>query len=219
MTQNAINNSASSMDIDNLNIDGNTISSTDTNGNIILAPDGSGDVSITSASIVPSTDRVDSLGSPTNSWDNLYADGVTFDDGSNILSSYLERTTFTPTLEFGGASVGITYSLQQGSYARIGNFVFLQIQLIITNKGSSTGAATIPGPVLNTAASTAVVFPCRWNAINLDGTRTVVNPVIGGNDNLIQLQQCGDNTSFTNLTDTNFSNTSAIFMSGVYLTS
>lgn len=44
MTQNAINNTASIIDVDNIRIDGNTISSTDTDGNIIIAPDGAGSV-------------------------------------------------------------------------------------------------------------------------------------------------------------------------------
>ena len=105
MTQNPINNSASELTVDNLFLDGNTISSTDTNGNVIIAPDGSGEVSVTAAPIVPSTDRADSLGSATNSWDNVYADGITFDDGTNVLGTYVATTSFTPVLNFGGAIV------------------------------------------------------------------------------------------------------------------
>ena len=37
----------------NLDATGNTISSTDTNGDIVIAPDGSGAVSVTTAPIVP----------------------------------------------------------------------------------------------------------------------------------------------------------------------
>lgn len=44
MTQNAINNTGSILDIDNIRLDGNTISSTDSNGNIVLTPDGTGDI-------------------------------------------------------------------------------------------------------------------------------------------------------------------------------
>ncbi len=205
--------------VDNLTIDGNTITSTDTNGDIVLTADGTGTISVTTAPIVPTGDRADSLGSATNSWDNVYADGLTFDDGTNILSSFLDRTTFTPVLEFGGDSVSLTYILQEGSYSRIGNFVFLQINLILNAKGSSTGNATITGIVLSTAANTEVVFPCRWNDIDLTGTSTVVNPIIASSDNVIQLQQGGDDVSFTNLTDGNFAVTgSQILLSGLYLT-
>ena len=101
MTQNSINNAASSFTVDNLLLDGNTISSTDTNGDVVLAPDGAGEVSVTSAPIVPSGDRADSLGSATNSWDNVYVDGLSFDDGTNVLGDYLGSASFTPGLSSG----------------------------------------------------------------------------------------------------------------------
>jgi hypothetical protein len=44
VAQNSINNSASSLDVDNLNIDGNTISSTNTNGDINISPNGTGNI-------------------------------------------------------------------------------------------------------------------------------------------------------------------------------
>jgi len=44
MTQNGISNISSDMTVDNLDISGNTISSTDTNGDINLTTDGSGNV-------------------------------------------------------------------------------------------------------------------------------------------------------------------------------
>lgn len=68
MTQNAINNSASSMDIDNVNIDGNTISSTDTNGNIILDPNGTGLVVVGDAS---SSNYISQLRSASGQWLNM----------------------------------------------------------------------------------------------------------------------------------------------------
>ena len=45
-TTNALNNSATVFDVDNLKLDGNTISSTDTDGNIVLQPDGTGKVTV-----------------------------------------------------------------------------------------------------------------------------------------------------------------------------
>ena len=39
------------IDIDNINIDGNTISSTDTNGNIVITPDGTGKVQLTNVEV------------------------------------------------------------------------------------------------------------------------------------------------------------------------
>lgn len=46
MTQNAINNTASTFDVGNINLVTNTISTTDTDGDLILSPDGTGTVDI-----------------------------------------------------------------------------------------------------------------------------------------------------------------------------
>ena len=144
MTQNAINNAASILAVDNLTLDGNTLSSTDTNGDIVLAPDGTGTVSVTTAPIVPSGDRADSLGSATNSWDNVYANGLTFDDGTNTMATYVPTTSWTPTI-VGSSSAGVgTYSVQTGSYSRIGNVVFLTFPTVIKLSQSEQQADTFP---------------------------------------------------------------------------
>jgi hypothetical protein len=142
------------LNVDNIRIDGNTISSTDTNGDVVLAPDGDGTVSITGAPIVPSTDRADSLGSATNSWDNVYADGLTFDDGSNVLSHY-STGTWTPVLTFGGGSTGLTYNTNINKYTRVGNMVQVNCALVITAKGTSTGNISISGLPFTSASSPA----------------------------------------------------------------
>lgn len=213
MTQNAINNSASELTIDNLFLDGNTLSSTDTNGNIILAPDGTGDVSVTAASVVPSTDRADSLGSATNSWDNVYADGLTFDDGSNILSAY-EENTWTPVLAFGGASVGITYAIQTGIYTRIGRVVNFNITIILTNKGSSTGAATITLPSLGASSTNFNIPSGRYSNLIYPSSRDLIFGVANGTSLL--LSAGGDNVGTTNITNANFNNNTLITFAGFY---
>ena len=50
---------------------------------------------------------------------------------------------FTPALAFGGASTGVTYALRSGSYLKIGPRVLVSGIVILSNKGSSTGTATI----------------------------------------------------------------------------
>jgi hypothetical protein len=61
---------------------------------------------------------------------------------ANTLDDY-EEGTFTPTLTFGGASVGMTYTTQVGAYTKIGNRVFFDLNVVLTNKGSSTGLAAV----------------------------------------------------------------------------
>lgn len=53
--------------------------------------------------------------------------------------------TFTPAIAFGGGTTGITYTVQEGVYTRVGNMVFYNIRVITSNKGSSTGRVTVTG--------------------------------------------------------------------------
>ena len=70
---NSCNNEASIWTVDNLRLDGNTLSSINTNGNIVLDPNGSGLVNIASAYTLPRVDGssdyvLKTNGSGTVSW-------------------------------------------------------------------------------------------------------------------------------------------------------
>lgn len=214
MTQNAINNSASEMVIDNLTIDLNTISSTDTNGDIILAPDGAGTVSVTTAPIVPSGDRTDSLGSATNSWDSVFCNGVTFDDGTNTMSAY-EEGTWTPVLQFGGGTTGITYGTQTGVYTRIGRALFYSFDIVLTSKGSDTGIANVAG--LPFTVSTAVTGgKGHWGLITLTANYTEITSAPSTGTTTTALLESGNNVALANLMDTSFGNTTLLVLQGYY---
>lgn len=64
--------------------------------------------------------------------------------GANTLDDY-EEGSWTPTLAFGGASVGITYSARQGRYTKVGNVVTAWCYIFLSSKGSSTGNTSISG--------------------------------------------------------------------------
>jgi hypothetical protein len=73
--------------------------------------------------------------------------GLTFNGdtaANNALSDY-EQGTWTMGVAFGGASVGVTTSLNTGTYTKIGRQVTLNGYLQLTSKGSSTGVAVITG--------------------------------------------------------------------------
>jgi hypothetical protein len=76
--------------------------------------------------------------------------GITFpatqsaSSNANTLDDY-EEGTFTPVLQFGGASVGITYIQQRGTYTKIGNTVTIQFGIYLSSKGSSVGSAIVAG--------------------------------------------------------------------------
>lgn len=72
------------LDVDNLTLNGNTVSSTNLDGNIILAPNGAGLVE-TGSGIFPTTTSVEDLGKTGNVWNDLWIDG-NIQDGTNALS-------------------------------------------------------------------------------------------------------------------------------------
>lgn len=80
----------------------------------------------------------------------------------NTLDDY-EEGTFTPTLTFGGGSTGMTGTFS-GRYTKIGRQVFVQINIVLTAKGSSTGAAAV-GTMPFTSAAT---FNCPGTIIALN---------------------------------------------------
>jgi hypothetical protein len=59
---------------------------------------------------------------------------------------------WTPALNFGGATTGITYTTQVGRYVRSDDLITVWGSIVLSNNGSATGAATITG--LPFAAST-----------------------------------------------------------------
>ena len=79
---------------------------------------------------------------------NANAPGMTSE-----LFNWYEEGTWTPTLQFGGATTGITYGTRFGQYTRIGRQVTLVARVVLTSKGSATGYASIVGLPFNAAAN------------------------------------------------------------------
>jgi hypothetical protein len=78
--------------------------------------------------------------------------GITFpatqsaSSDANTLDDY-EEGTWTPSVTFSGNAVGLTYSTgrQLGRYTKIGNRVYVNLNVELSNKGSSTGDLKIEG--------------------------------------------------------------------------
>jgi hypothetical protein len=85
------------LDVDNIRIDGNVISSQNGNGNIQLSPNGTGDVAL-EAVIRPLTDTSFDLGRTTHRFGNLFLSGG-ISDGTNTI-------TMSTLLSFRDALVG-----------------------------------------------------------------------------------------------------------------
>jgi hypothetical protein len=120
--------------------------------------------------------------------------------------------TFTPALNFGGAATGITYSTQSGDYSRTGNRVTVWINIVLTNKGSATGSATITGLPF-TAGQTAIgAFQMNSGAAGVT-TMTTANVVAAGTSVSLQRFAAG---SVSNLLDTDFANNTVVRVTIAY---
>lgn len=140
--------------------------------------------------------------------------GLTF-DGSSTLANYVDKTSFTPVIAFGGASVGVTYSTQSGTYMRIGNAVFFRLAIVLTSKGSSVGTMTVTGLPL-TATASPTKCDISYGKITYTGNELIANVTASATTLSVSILTTAIAT--TDLADTNFANDSSLTISGFYFT-
>ena len=144
---------------------------------------------------------------------------VTIDTSTGQLGSISSTgsTLFTPILQFGGATTGITYSQQYGKYQRIGNCVTFAISLTLTSKGSATGTAVVTNlPIISANDGGSYDFPMTILIITA-ATATYFFADTGANSITLSLFFSVASTGgFTQLTDTNFANNTVLRIAGSY---
>lgn len=131
---------------------------------------------------------------------------------ADTLDPYTEGT-FTPSLLFGGAAVGMTYGTQQGHYTRIGRQVFVSIKIVLTAKGSSTGAATISGLPFAGSVNSAIAAAMFGLVLN-----TIVDGLIAEMSGAVSALTLYTGSASGNvaLNETDFNNTTALTFSFSY---
>ena len=125
--------------------------------------------------------------------------------------------TWTPTLRFGNATTGITYSLQVGTYTRIGQLVSLTATITLTSKGSATGSATITGlpyTSLSNASSHLYAGAGYWRSMAANGYTIFF--LLPDNSSTISMYLSTASANTTTLTDTHFGNSSEIQINLIY---
>lgn len=115
-------------------------------------------------------------------------------------------TTWTPALKFGGAAVGMTYSLQSGTYTQDGGLFVGAFHFILSSKGSSTGSATITGLPAACGVTNLGTF-ASTNLSNLASLTSPVSGLVSGGTIGLQMQ---NTTGSINVSDTNFNATSDV---------
>jgi len=106
---------------------------------------------------------------------------------ANTLDDY-EEGTFTPTLTFGGAAVGMTFTSRAGFYTKIGRNVTLTLSAVLSAKGSSAGNAVTGGfPFAVYAPSSFISFG------------VILAPGVGGFNTYLEAIDSGTSASFYNM--------------------
>jgi hypothetical protein len=133
---------------------------------------------------------------------------------ANALDDY-EEGTFTVGVSFGGASVGVTTSINAGKYTKIGRQVTVNGYIQLTSKGSSTGDARITGlpfTIPNDFGNYSAVN--LWISAITFANQFQANGVI--NSTNISLQEITELGIGSSITDADFANNSAIIFSFTY---
>lgn len=133
---------------------------------------------------------------------------------ANTLDDY-EEGTFTPTITFGGAAVGVTYSIQLGRYTKVGNRVHINAYVALTNKGSSVGAAVI-GSLPFTVSSVANNYQAiTYRANSMAAGIAAVQAYAATSTTTIIMEKFAAGASGA-LVDTDVTNTSIFLLTGTY---
>ena len=132
--------------------------------------------------------------------------GVTFpitpvaSSNAKCLDDY-EEGTFTPTVTFGGASVGMIGTFS-GRYTKVGRAVTVSGLISLTARGTSTGNATIGGLPFTSAAGDYVAASLRLSFVSFtDAFQGYIAP----SNTVIILEQITNAGTDSSLTHSNFS--------------
>ena len=153
------------LNADNLRLDGNTLSSTDVNGNIALAPNGTGVVT-TAAILRPAADGTLDLGATGSRWNSIFLDN-SLGDGTNTVT-IATLLSFRDALVGAGSGMTLFYDgskwnasapdteIDHGTVTGLADDDHTQYALLL---GRSGGQTLIGG----TAASNNLVFESTSN--------------------------------------------------------
>lgn len=140
--------------------------------------------------------------------------------GNETLSAY-DEGIWIPTLQFGGATTGITYGSNRfGHYTRIGNRCFFNCYFTLTSKGTATGMPIVAGLPFTSASSTngGVSTVTLWSSgFSTTGS---IQAYVGFSESWISFDKISTTAAAQDasiVTNTDFSNTASIMISGHYV--
>jgi len=121
--------------------------------------------------------KIPSIGSePNQSPLNLHLGSMAYKD----FDAFYETGTWVPTVSFGGNSVGVVYSVQAGTWTKVGNQVTVHGRIDLTSKGSSNGDFRVTGlPFAGSSSagansnSVTLGVSKNWSGLTVSPTSTV----------------------------------------------
>ncbi|OQY13980.1 MAG: hypothetical protein B6I31_00100 [Desulfobacteraceae bacterium 4572_19] len=134
----------------------------------------------------------------------------------NTLDDY-EEGTWTPTLKFGGSSVGITYVTQYGWYVKVGRLVTISCFIGLSNKGTSVGIAQVTNLPFTATAGAVGYTPVALYFSDINFADFPVAFVEGGTTNIHLYEAKSVGGTSLNLFQSNFANNSSIMINTTYI--
>ena len=123
--------------------------------------------------------------------------------------------SWTPSVSFGGASVGVTYTVQLGSIYKIGKCVSFTCYIQLSSKGSSVGDIAITGlPFVNQSNYSSVTCELRTVTAGV-GDQHIQGGIVSSGTG-ITMSNIAASGFRDNLNNADFTNTSIISISGTY---
>jgi hypothetical protein len=167
--------------------------------------------------VIASSNTNSIAGAGTVSYGDLIFTGSSKTIGTTTQTNY-NTSTFTPVVNFGGATTGITYTTQTGKYRRNGDTVFFQIAIQLSSKGSATGVATITGLPF-TSSSVPSVYDFIGDVVTITSpalTTYFFFDLSSGASTLSIYAAAAQAGGATQLADTNFANGTILRVQGTY---